>query len=205
MTWSTYGLQAMGYPDPGLPWRLPDLSALFDKNMLNVGLDRFSGNASIGPNAGAHDVQQWLNLVRLTDKSIRCFEAARHHLAEYSANAHEGRVSSFYLAVDDLESTVSATHRAVLASAALQPAVAVGLATPTERQADLLRRVRNRVEHIDERVARRQQRSQPIHLHYLLPAPTRVIIDGLELPHRDLASCIRKMYGNVEKVRGRSH
>lgn len=43
MTFSTYGLAAMGFPDPATPWALPDMSGLYDKNLLNVSLDRLTG------------------------------------------------------------------------------------------------------------------------------------------------------------------
>lgn len=151
-------------------------------------------------NASPHEIQQWLNLVRLSDASIRSFTSAALHLADYRENGHSGKVSGFYLAVDELEVAVGTTYRAVLATDALHAAVGRSLRQPTARQRELLRLTRNRIAHIDEKVAARQ-RSAQLEMHFLLPTPTGMEIDGRRLSYRDLTSVMRKTHANVELIR----
>jgi hypothetical protein len=191
------GLAALGFPDPDLTYRVPDLSHLYDKNVLNVSLDRLTGNFR-GPTAYPY-FGIWMNLVRLTDNALRNYEAARGRLKEYREHAYEGRVGPFYLAIDHFEVVVSATHRAVLNAQRLDAAMHRKLSRPTNRQAELLRLARNHIEHMDEKLVKRSVKQGE--LHVLVPLTSRIQIGGIQVPYRDLASCIRKMYRNIELIR----
>ena len=191
------GLAALGYPSPDERYDMPDLGDLYSNNMGNVSLDRFTGQFK-GPTAYPH-FNMWMNLVRLTDQAILDHEAARGHLNEYRDNAREGRVSTLYRAVNELENTVVATYRAVLNSRQLESHAPRRLIAPTNRQAEALRKVRNHIQHMDDKLQKGQVK--PGQLHLLAPTTHRVEIGGERLTYRDLSSCIRKMYRNIEIVR----
>jgi hypothetical protein len=198
MRWTNQGLAAMGFPDPSIEYRLPNLSNLFSDNLANVSLDRVGGQFR-GPTKYP-DYGVWMNFVRLTDAAIREYEQARGHLEEYRLHANDGRVMGYYRAVNGLENAVGATHRATLNAKRLQSRQSRRLHQPTPRQENLLRLARNRIEHMDEELATKGRVKQGL-AHYLLPWTTRLVIGDVTLPYRDLASCITKMYRNVEKIR----
>lgn len=194
---SRSGLAAMGAPDPRVGYRVPDLSGLYDKNILNVALD-----ALVGRWPGPADYPyrgMWVNLVRLSDQAIREYELARLALREYVDHGHEGRISPFYRAIDHFENAISATHRATLNSKQLEVHLGRRLNQPTERQESLLRAARNHVEHMDDKLGRRMVK--PNEVAILIPLSFRLQVGKVELPYRDLASCVRKNYRNVESIR----
>lgn len=196
MYFSVDGLRAMGYPDPAIEYHLPSLSDLFPNNMANVSLDRLTGG--LGPNQYPH-LQMWMNLVRLTDLSIRRYEEARKALDLYRQTAHAGGVSPFYNAIDCLEETVVATHRAALNSTSLASVAPRKLREPTPRQLELLRLIRNHVQHMDDKLRRGQVKRYPMHM--VAPTSRSLLIGSLLLSYRDLSYCIRKMYRNIEIIR----
>jgi len=187
----------MGYPSPETEYRLPPLDALFPRNMLNVSLDRIAGGHR-GPATYPH-FNMWMNLVRLTDLAIAEYEASRHSLEIFRENAHEGKLSPFYDAINGLEETVVATYRAVLNSRNLQPVVARRLNDATDRQFIALKQVRHHIQHMDEKLEQRRVKQGELHL--LLPTAKSLVIGPKQLHYRDLASCITKMYRNIEIIR----
>ena len=196
--YSKAGIAALGFPDPDLAYRIPDLGHLYHGNILNVSLDRLTGNFR-GPRAYP-SFGIWMNLVRLTDRALRNYGAARSQLDEYRHRAHEGRVGSFYLAIDHFEEVVSAAHRGLLNAHQLEQLLRRRLHRPTDRQKDLLYKTRNHIEHMDKMLAGRAVKQGE--LHVLVPLPTCLEIGPARLPYRDLASCITKMYRNIELIRG---
>jgi hypothetical protein len=197
MFFSVAGLNAMGYPDPAIEYHLPPLDDLFAHNMANISLDRLTGGHG-GPPDYPYS-QMWLNLVRLTDLSITRYEAVRESLALYREKAHEGTVSPFYDAINGLEETVVAAHRAALNSQGLEAVAPRKLNRPTPRQLDLLRQVRNHIQHMDDKLQKGQVKAVPIYL--AAPTQKSLVIGSVLLSYRDLASCITKMYRNIAIIR----
>lgn len=192
----------MGYPNPKEGYHLPPLVDLFSNNMANVSLDRLSGALSVTGYQGVTEYphfQMWMNLVSLTDLAIRRYEESRTSLAIFEEFAFEGRVSPFYDAVNSLEETVVATHRAILNSQRLREITPRRLNVPTARQLEVLRVMRNHIQHMDEKLAEGKVTQGDFHV--LAPLPKSFIIGSKILQYRDLASCITKMYRNVEIIR----
>ena len=194
---SDAGLRALGYPPPHIQYNMPDLSDLFPRNMANVSLDRLTGNFR-GPKSHPH-FNMWMNAVRLTDLAITDYEAARGHLATYREHAREGQIGPFYQAINDLESCVGATFRSVLNCERLQVMETRKLNGPTTRQREMLRLARNHIQHMDDKLEKGQVGPRDIHL--LAPLATGLAIGKVRLPYRDLASCITKLYRNIEIIR----
>lgn len=188
----------MGYPDPAIEYHLPPLDDLFPRNMANVSLDRAFGGTKIPVHYPYF--QMSMNLVRLTDLSISRYEASRKALATYRAKALDGHVSQYYDAINGLEETVVAAYRACLNSQRLAPAAPKKLNAPTTRQAQLLKQVRHHIQHMDEKLEKGHvSKRYPIHL--VVPTARSLVIGTKVLPYQDLASCITKMYRNIEILR----
>ncbi len=92
---------------------MPAVSEMFNKNMLNVVLDRTLTGSSPVPSASPL-MGLWMNFVRLTDKALREYDASRHELLSYVGHAGGFRTSPYIRAIDHMENCLSAAHRAVL-------------------------------------------------------------------------------------------
>jgi hypothetical protein len=187
----------MGAPDPDIAYKIPDLSHLHSRNILNLALDTVVGQDSGPESYPFYGI--WMNLVRLTDKSLQSYQAARKALESYRKVAYQGGIAHFYLAIDLFENVVSAAYRSVLNAERLDEVVSKQLLHPTVRQRNILRLARNHVEHMDEKLSQRQVKQEEVHV--LVPLQSRLEIGSVRLPYRDLASCITKMYRNIELIR----
>lgn len=194
---SVHGLAAMGAPDPSTEYQIPDLSKLFDRNILDLALDAALGTWR-GPKEHPHN-RIWINMVRLSDQSVREYESARRALIEYGEKGHEGHVSPFYLAIDHFENAVNAVYRATWDASTLHAlgGWAFGLASTEQRKA--LADVRNAVQHIDEGL--RKGRVEPGIPIYLVPLPDYLQIADYQLAYRDLADCISITHESLEAIR----
>jgi len=187
MPFTDAGLLAMGFPLPGTDWRFVPIPDSDGKQMLNIALDRLTGQAMVLPTL--EDQQQWLNLVRLTEHAVRSYGRARDHLAEDAAHGHDGRVSPFLLAIDELESCVTNAHRAVLAAKDLLEAGVLELVLPPTHLTKRLYDVRRAIEHIDGRIKRRRGRDNRA-MHVLFPVEGGLVIDDSEITWEELAHAL---------------
>jgi hypothetical protein len=186
---------------PTSAWKMPDLSTLPDKQMLNVALDALFGGARKPRHpTSAPELGLWMNFVRLTDKAVREYEAARSEAGTYVNRPNNNTMSPMFRAIDHLENCIDATHRAILNQGRLRTAgFGRGAPQATGRQATLIRLVRNTVEHMDERLANSKLKAgQPV---ALVPSDTGVTVGALFLPYRDLASCIAKLHRTTVHLR----
>jgi hypothetical protein len=195
------GLAAMGALPPSTAWNIPSLNHLCGRNVLNAALDRLTGQALRGVD-DPHDRLQCLNLVRLTDLSIRSFEQGRALLSDYAANGNDGKVSPFFDAVDAFETTVIAAYRATRAAKELRvghPAVVM----PRTATVEELKGLRDAIVHVDGRIRSAARGDGRMILHMLYPVEEGVIIDRRDsMTYMDLAAAITTMFGNVETLRG---
>jgi hypothetical protein len=181
---------------------------LSNKGILNVLLDRSLSGQPAGIPSGWSLVALFTNFVRLTDKALREYDAARAEVVLYLEPTEGMRTSPYIRAVDHMENCVSATHRAVLNAIALQ-AQGVGKKAPrlTPRQHARLRDVRHAIEHSDERIVGPQSRRQcsPFkrgESFSLRLANTSMVIGQHVLRYADLVSAMSKMHKTVEVIRG---
>jgi hypothetical protein len=185
---------------------MPSVDHLSNMGSLNVMLDRvFGGGPPLPP--GHTAVGLLTNFVRLVDKSLREYDAARAELLLYG-EPHEGLPVSPYLrAIDHMENCISATHRSVLNANALR-SLGVGRGAPklTTRQEVLLTNMRHAVEHSDEKLLGRQKYKSsppfaPGEPYSLRLASTSMVIGRNALTYRDLVSAMNKMHRAIEKIR----
>jgi hypothetical protein len=147
------------------------------------------------------------NFVRLTDKALREYDAARTELFSYLRPSAELRTAHYVRALDHIENCVSATHRAVLNSNALRKNK-VGRSRPrlTDRQETRLREVRHAIEQSDEKLLGKQYRDSPPFAtgepYSIRLANTSMVIGSWVLTYRDLVSAMTKMYRIIEVIRG---
>lgn len=191
-TWSAHELLALGFPHPDTEYELPDLGALRATDPMDTSLKAFTG--SIGAPRQRY-FSAWMNLVRLTTKALRSYQAARVHLAEYRLHAYECRVVPYYRAVDNLEDTVAATHRGFVTAQRLTPVTGRKLPQPTRRQATLLRTIHDYIEHAEEKLI--EQHAPAGELHVVLPRDKWLEVASVQLPYQDLAWCITKLHRGV--------
>jgi hypothetical protein len=143
-------------------FNMPSVDHMSNRGSLNVVLDRtFSGLPAGLPNSRVL-VGLFTNFVRLTDKALREYDAARTELFSYLRPSARLRTGHYLRALDHMENCVSATHRAVLNSRALRENK-VGRSRPllTDRQETRLRDVRHAIEHSDEKLLGKQNRNSP--------------------------------------------
>jgi hypothetical protein len=147
------------------------------------------------------------NFVRLTDKALREYGAARAELLLYLRPSETLRTAFYLRAIDHMENCVGATHRAVLNSKALCDHK-IGRSGPrlTDRQETRLRDVRNAIEHSDEKLLGKPHRQwapfasgEPYSIRL---ANTSMVIGQWLLTYKDLVSAITKMYRTIEVIRG---
>jgi hypothetical protein len=187
---------------------MPSVDHMSNNSSLNVILDRtFSGlPAGLPPDQSL--VGLFTNFVRLSDKALREYDAARAELSFY-VTPHDGlRTSPYLRAIDHMENCVSATHRAVLNARALR-ASKVGRSAPrlTASQEQRLSYVRNAVEHADEKiVGKRKFKSSPSFAagepYSLRLANTSIVIGNNVLTYKELVSAMSKSYRTIETIRG---
>ena len=93
---------------------MPPLAHLDTKNTLNALLNLITGSA---PQLGPHSYGVQINLVRLTDKTIVEYEAARTSLDSY---VPDGAFSDLFRTFDHLETCVDTLARVVKHAATLR-------------------------------------------------------------------------------------
>jgi hypothetical protein len=195
-TWSSEDLRAFGYPDPETEYDMPDLRELHGHDIVELSLESFT--VRVGHRAGRY-FTAWMNMVRLANKALRGYQAARTHLAEYRVNAYECQPVPFYRAIDNLEDAVTATHRGFLNAQCLTPVTGRQLPQPTKRQASLLRTIHDHIEHGEQNVVRTRTPASELNIVY--PHDKYVEIASIQLPYQDLAWCITKLHRGVERIR----
>jgi hypothetical protein len=186
---------------------MPAVDHLSNKGTLNVLLDRTFSGLPAGLPPDRTMVGLFMNFSRLTDKALREYDAARAELLLY-VSPHDGlRTSPYLRAIDHMENCVSATHRAVLNAQALRENK-IGRAAPrlTPSQEQRLARLRNAVEHSDEKLLGKQKfKSSPpfnkIDPYSLRLANTCMVIGKDVLTYKELVSAMTKCHKTIEMIR----
>jgi hypothetical protein len=187
---------------------VPPVDHLSNKGTLNVLLDRaFSGlPAGLPPDRTMFGL--FMNFLRLTDKALREYDAARAELLLY-VSPHDGelRVSPYLRAVDHMENCVGAATRAVLNAKALRDNK-IGRSGPrlTDRQDQRLTYLRNVIEHSDEKLLglKKFKNSPPfdkVDPYSLRLANTSMVIGKNVLTYKELVSIMTKCHTTIEVIR----
>jgi hypothetical protein len=194
---SAESLAHLGVPDPGVTYEIPDLSDYLAANVLNAALDSVSGNAS-GPREHPQ-LGLWQNLVRLTDKAIREYEAARENLSEYGEFAFAGRLSPYFLALDHFENSIDAVFRAGLYLEMLRKHAGFDLQPATTSQLAAVKKLRNAIQHTEEKLVDGEiQMGQPT---VLTTRATGLELGPVTLAYLDLKCLIEVAHRAIEQIR----
>jgi hypothetical protein len=181
---------------------MPDLSNLSGKLTIDYFLNYAFGNTGLqidGPGE-----YQFLNLIRLVDKTLLEYEQARKHLQQYVDSGNQ--TSLFMRCVGHMENCIDSLHRSLLHMEGLKvslhkvreraneslPQVARE-ELPKKSDRNRVKRIRHAIQHMDERIARGKAGAD------IAPIGLNVKSDSVELDHEEiyfteLASWIQQIY-----------
>lgn len=193
---------------------MPSVDHMFNQGMLNVILDRTVGGSPGGVPRERPAVGLFNNLVRLTDKALREYDAARFELIDY-LDGRDGsprqlgvRTSPYIRAVDHTENVVSALTRGVASCERLQ---ALGFGRDAPKMPAALRldvvRIRDMIEHADERLTKGSTKASRQPFEDQEPYALRLEDDfawigGWRIDYRDVVTVLTYLYEFVELLRG---
>lgn len=171
---------------------MPELSGAIDgKRILNLLLDSLVGNV---PPLGSSPMGQRLRveLVRLTDKAVASYAAARAEFAQF--DAHSMRFSPYFIGVSHLENCVSALHRALLVLDVIRtdqrlPQIDRMLWKQLNFAISRLNDIRDAIEHIAERI-QKAGNGVPAAFPFLFARKDDFGLDGSSATYRELARWI---------------
>ncbi len=154
---------------------------------------------------------QYLNLVRLVDKTVREYEHARQYFQEYVGSGN--KTSLFMRCVDHMENCIDSLHRVFLhleglkASLYLEqqsctdnPVPHISRKTiPNKSAQRRVKRIRRAMQHMDERISqgRAGRDKAPIGL---LTKSDSIELDEEEIYFTELASWIEQLYKATEQL-----
>ncbi|HEX6686062.1 MAG TPA: hypothetical protein VF062_25020 [Candidatus Limnocylindrales bacterium] len=187
---------------------MPTVDHLSNNGALNVLLDRTLSGLPSGLPPVSSPVGLFMNFVRLTDKALREYDAARAELLLF-VSPHPGlRISPYLRAIDHMENCVNATHRAVLNAKALREnKIGRAASLLTDLQERHLANLRHAVEHSDEKLLSKQKfKSSPpfdrVDPYSLRLANTSMVIGKNVLTYKELVAAMTKCHNAVETIRG---
>ncbi len=192
---------------------MPSVDHMFNQGMLNLLLDRaFSGLPPQLPQEFA-EVGLYTNLVRLTDKSLREYDAARFELLDYldgwGAESRKGlRTSPYIRAIDHMENLVSALARGINCIDALRSRGVDrnGSKIPNSKREDVTR-MRDMIEHTDDRLTKSSTRMSRPTFEQGQPYALRLenefmLLGNWMVRYEDLAAAVSVLYESVARIRG---
>ena len=100
--------------------KMPSVDHMSNRDSLNVVLDRTLSTIPADLPNSPMLVGLFTNFVRLTDKALREYDAARAELFSYLEHSEWLQTGHYLRAIDHMENSASAIHRAVLNSSALR-------------------------------------------------------------------------------------
>jgi hypothetical protein len=190
-----YPLMASQLNGPPERYDMPDLSELSENTMLTALLLALTGEEPI---TGTPGRPLYLNIVRLSDKAVMEYEAARKSLTEFASQRAFGVWSPLFRGVDHLENCITALARALLYVKALRSELVVSLPEINTAVAENIRRLRHRVEHTDEDIV--QGKLAEGHAPFLEAASDRVYLREVEVTFDELVDTIRQVDAVVQAL-----
>jgi hypothetical protein len=178
---------------------MPDLSHLDSKNSLNAILNMVFGGRIFG-----HPGQGLLtSYVRVMDKTVLEYEAARSALSEWIASPNNV-MSPLFRTIDHLETCVDSLHRVSLFAERLrrlEGAPAIDRPKlPHQRERDQIRQARDAIQHADDDILEDKTGAPNGHSVALLPMESAFEVGGHEVRYVDLAHWIEKYHALVRDL-----
>lgn len=178
--------------------RLPDLSGLYPNISLLHLMGRLLGGAPRDRMTGA----LILNFVRLVDKAVRSYEAARKDLDAFRHG--DLNLTALMSATSHIETCVGSCCRANRLAIGLDKVTehaAIPAATPAPPylRDDPVRDLRNAIEHMDERIEKGQLTEDQLPLCVVL-TNVGIMLSDSRISYADLADRIRALHAVAERV-----
>lgn len=192
---------------------MPGVEQFFNQGMLNIILDRIFGTPARQPREHPF-VGLFTNLVRLTDKALREYDAARFELIDYLLGRQDpqvsgARTSPYIRAVDHMENVVSAVVRAMNSLLALRRH-GYGHDGPRlpRRPREVITSFRDMMEHADDRLTmptpggRSRRQLAPDQPYALRLENKSMTLGDLTIRYEEVVQLLRTLYLSIEDIRG---
>jgi hypothetical protein len=189
---------------------MPDLSNLHSNLTLDYLLNRTFGRTGLQMEGSGQ--AQFLNLVRLVDKTLLEYESARQHLQEYVDS--DNRTSLFMRCVGHMENCIDSLNRAFSHLDGLkaslhheqsrtgQPMPQIARKEiPNARNRKRVNDIRDAIQHMDDRISKGRAGAD------VAPIGLNVKSDSIELGNEEiyfveLAHWVRQVYEVTERLAG---
>lgn len=186
---------------------MPDLSKLSAKLTVSYFMNQTFGRTGLRMDGAGQ--AQFMNLVRLVDKTLLEYEQARKYLQRY-VDSHN-RTSLFMRCVSHMENCIDSLHRVFLhlkgLKASLYEKTLMGEAVPQIRRDDLpknsaykrIMRIRHAIQHMDERISRREAGADTAPIGLKVKSDS-IVLDYEEIYFAELASWIQQIHNVTEHL-----
>ena len=189
---------------------MPDLSDLHANLTLDYFLNRTLGNAGLQMKGSGQ--AQFLNLVRLVDKTLLEYESARQYLQQYVES--DNRTSLFMRCVGHMENCIDSLNRAFShleglkaslhheQSRTSQPIPQIAREeVPNARSRKRVNDIRDAIQHMDDRISKGRAGAEiaPIGLNVKSDS---IELDNEEIYFADLAHWVRQVYEVTGRLEG---
>ena len=180
---------------------MPDLSGLNSKVILTLMLNSiFRGTKT----TDAHESALVSSYVRLTDKSLLAYQSTRSALLEY-VNAPSNRpLSALFRAIDYMETCVGSMKRALLFANAIADRngqlVSPNHPLLASDAFPRLKKIRNAIEHMDERIADGKAGPGTSAPMALLVKSDNIELSGEEISYQDLSQWLTQLHQIAEDL-----
>lgn len=173
---------------------MPDLSGLFRKMLLNHVLNIiFGGAGTKDPKAGIF----LRSYVRLVDKSLEDYELSRACFTEFVNRNDNNLLSPLFRAIGHMENCLNSLVRVsrYVEKMAAHPEMSkelTELRVLGDGNFDRIRKVRNSVEHMDERV--RDGKVEPGELSTLWMDEEYITLEGRKITYQELGEWLSELH-----------
>jgi hypothetical protein len=189
---------------------MPDLSDLHGNLTFDYFLNRYFRRAGLQMEGSGQ--AQFLNLVRLVDKTLLEYESARQYLQQYVDS--DNRTSLFMRCVDHMENCIDSLNRAFAhleglktslhyeRSRTSQPMPQIDRQEiPSARNKKRINDIRDAIQHMDDRISKGRAGADtaPIGLNVKSDS---IELDNEEIYFDELAHWVRQVYAVTERLAG---
>lgn len=175
--------------------KMPDLSNLFDKNILNLILNIFFRGG--GPKD--HKVKAlWINYIRVVDHLIREYKYAHASLKLYVTTPNNV-ISPLFICIGHLESCIGLMKRAIYFARKIRRGMKIGkYSVLSSAIGDRITNLRNAIEHLDDYIIKSKiSQGSPI---ALIVKKNSIELAGNEIYFSELAEWIKELHEIAEKL-----
>ena len=179
---------------------MPDLSMLFRRVSLNYILNAMFRRAGAKDDRARIFIQ---NYIRLVDKSLEEYEFARTNFQTFVSDETNTSFGALFRAIGHMENCMYSLARAIRFAAAMAEHPEMGehigqLAVLSKSARTAVEKIRNSVEHMDERVRNLKVRAGDLSALWL--AEEVLELEGRTIAYSDLASWLRELHALADRL-----